>query len=125
MEQKVEAQNPVPSPPKAPEVKAEKEEKKSPAPPAEEHKQSPEPEKRVEAVKQPEQKESPPEKAESEAKMSPEPEQEASKEEEKLPAKGRIRAEDYVMPTTFEVEIHLEDNQVTDKLRRPLIDPNS
>lgn len=38
--------------------------------------------------------------------------EDVSKEEEKHGARGHGRAEDYVMPTSFEVEIHLEDNQV-------------
>lgn len=41
------------------------------------------------------------------------PPNEGNIEEEKGPPRGSGKPEDYVMPTTFEVEIHLEDNQVT------------
>ena len=101
------------SPPKEPEVKAPEPEVKvepaaSPAAkiPAEVPKKEPE-------IKEVEQK------AEEVHKELPEnDQQEVSKEEEKHTAKGPERREDYVMPTSFEVEIHLEDNQVTDRITK-------
>jgi hypothetical protein len=123
MEHKAEADSNAGSPPKEPEHAHPTHEAKEHETKAEDRKVA------VDAIKkQPEapvheEKEEPNVKEEEERKEQKEGEgPEVTKEEEKHPGKGRGKAENYVMPTTFEVEIHLEDNQVTDKIKHNTID---